>query len=78
MRIFGSDFEFFTISLLVMAKKHLFCKSYIALLYLLIIDFPKFDPLTATGMALCVSLGQKCQILFPLGFRLSRIEFSLV
>jgi len=32
--------------------------------YLLIIDFPKFDPLTE--MALCVNLGPKCQILFPL------------
>jgi hypothetical protein len=28
--------------------------------------FPKFDPLTAPGMALCVDLGPKCQILFPL------------
>ena len=28
--------------------------------------FPKFDPLTASGMALCVDLGAKCQILFPL------------
>jgi hypothetical protein len=27
--------------------------------YLLIIDFPKFDPLTATGMDLCVNLGPK-------------------
>jgi hypothetical protein len=35
-------------------------------LYLLITDFPKFDPLTATGMALCVNLGLKCQNLFPL------------
>ncbi len=34
--------------------------------YLLIRDFPKFDPLTAPGMALCVNLGPKCQILFPL------------
>jgi hypothetical protein len=34
--------------------------------YLLIIDFPKFDPLAATGMALCVNLGPKCKILFPL------------
>jgi hypothetical protein len=34
--------------------------------YLLIIDFPKFDPLTAAEMALCVSLGPKCQNLFPL------------
>ena len=35
-------------------------------LLLLIIDFPKFDPLTAAGMALCVNLGPKCQNLFPL------------
>ena len=34
--------------------------------YLLIIDFPKFDPVTAAGMALCVNLGSKCQNLFPL------------
>jgi hypothetical protein len=32
------------------------------LLYLLILDFPKFDPSTATGMALCVNLGPQCQI----------------
>jgi hypothetical protein len=34
--------------------------------YLLIIDFPKFDPLTAAEMALCVNLGSKCQNLFLL------------
>jgi hypothetical protein len=28
--------------------------------------FPKFDPLTASGMALCVDLGPKCQNLFCL------------
>jgi hypothetical protein len=33
--------------------------------YLLIIDFPKFDPLTAAEMALCENLGPKCQNLFP-------------
>ncbi len=33
--------------------------------YLLIIDFPKFDPLTAAEMALCGNLGPKCQNLFP-------------
>jgi hypothetical protein len=27
---------------------------------LLIIDFPKIDPLTATGMGLHVNLGSKC------------------
>ncbi len=44
----------------------LFFKSYVTLLYLQLIDFPKLDPLTVTGMALCVNLGPKCQILFPL------------
>ena len=29
-------------------------------LYFLKIVFPKFDPLTVTGMALCVDLGPKC------------------
>jgi len=41
-------------------------KSYMTLQYLLIIDFPKFDPLTATGMALHVNLGPKGQNLSPL------------
>ena len=47
-------------------KKFLFSKSYMTLKYLLIIDFPKFDPLTATGMgmALCV-IGQNVKIYFP-------------
>ncbi len=35
-------------------------------LYELILVFPKFDPLTAPGMALCGDLGAKCKILFPL------------
>jgi hypothetical protein len=43
-----------------------FFLSYMTLKYLLIIDFPKFDPLTAAGMALCVNLGPKCQTLSPL------------
>ncbi len=34
--------------------------------YLLIIDFPKFDPLTAAEMALWGNLGPKCQKIFPL------------
>jgi hypothetical protein len=34
------------------AKKILFLKSYMTLQYLLIIDFPTFDPLTAAEMAL--------------------------
>jgi hypothetical protein len=41
-------------------------KSYMTLKYLLIIDFPKFDPLTAAEMALRGNLGPKCQNLFPL------------
>ena len=47
-------------------KKILFLKSHMTLKYLLIIDFPKFDPLTAAEMALCGNLGPKCQNLFPL------------
>jgi hypothetical protein len=45
--------------------------------YLLIIDFPKFDPLTASEMALCGNLGPKCKNVFPLVSD-SGIEFSLV
>jgi hypothetical protein len=41
-------------------------KSYMNLKYFLIIDFPKFEPLTAAEMALCGNLGPKCQNLFPL------------
>jgi hypothetical protein len=41
-------------------------KSYLTLQYLLIINFPKYDPLTVAGMVLCVDLGPKCQNLFPL------------
>jgi hypothetical protein len=44
----------------------LFFKSYMTLKYLLIIDFPKFDPLTAAEMALCGNLGPKFHILFLL------------
>jgi hypothetical protein len=29
--------------------------------YLLILDFPKFEPLTATEMALCGNLGPKLE-----------------
>jgi hypothetical protein len=43
-----------------------FFKSYMTLKYLLLIDFPKFDPLTAAEMALFVNLGSKCQNLFLL------------
>jgi hypothetical protein len=59
-------------------KNILFLKSYMTLKYLLIIDFPKFDPLTVAEMALCGNLGPKCQKFIPLSLRLSRIEFSLV
>ncbi len=47
-------------------KKILFLKSYMTPKYLLIIDFPKLDPLKAAEMALCANLGPKCQSLFPL------------
>jgi hypothetical protein len=50
-------------------KNFFFFKSYMTLKYLLIIDFPKFEPLTAAEMALCGNLGPKC---------LSGIEFILV
>ncbi len=49
-----------------MPKKILFLKSHMTLKYLLIIDFPKFDPLTAAEMALYGNLGPKCKNLFPL------------
>jgi hypothetical protein len=52
-------------------KNFLFFKSYVTLKYLLIIDFLKFDPLTATEMALGGNLGPKC-------LRLRGIKFSLV
>jgi hypothetical protein len=44
----------------------LFFKSHMTLKYLLIIDFPKFDPLTSAEMALCGNIGPKCQKIFPL------------
>jgi hypothetical protein len=40
--------------------------SFMKPLYEPILVFPKFDPLTASGMALCVNLGPKSQNLFPL------------
>jgi hypothetical protein len=51
-------------------KFFLFFKSYMTLEYLLIIDFPKFDPLTATGMALCQSWAKMSKFI-PLSLRLS-------
>ncbi len=47
-------------------KKFLVLKSHMTLKYLLIIDFPKFDPLKGAEMALCGNLGPKCQNLLPL------------
>jgi hypothetical protein len=47
-------------------KIFFFFKSYMTLKYLLIIDFRKFEPLTAAEMALCGNLGPKCKNLFPL------------
>jgi hypothetical protein len=47
-------------------KNFFFQKSYMTLKYLLRIDFPKFEPLTAAEMVLCRNLGPKCQNLFPL------------
>jgi hypothetical protein len=40
-------------------------KSYMTLKYLLIIDFPKFEPLTAAEMALFEILGQNVKIYSP-------------
>ncbi len=53
-------------SLKTTGNEKCFFESYMKPLYLLKIVFPKFDPLTVTGMALCVDLGPKCQILFCL------------
>ncbi len=47
-------------------KFFIFLKSYMTLKYLIITDFPKFDPLTAAEMTLCGNLGPKFQNLFPL------------
>ncbi len=41
-------------------------KNFVNPLYEPILVFPKFDPITAPGMALRVNLGPKCQNLFPL------------
>jgi len=43
-----------------------FLKSYMTPLYFLKLVFIKFDPLTVTGIALCVDLGPKCQNVFYL------------
>jgi hypothetical protein len=51
---------------LARSKKYFWFFSFMNPLYEPIPVFPKFDPLTASGMALCVDLGPKCQNLFPL------------
>ncbi len=48
------------------SKKYFIFLSLMNPLHDPILVFPKFDPLTAPGMALCVNLGTKCQNLFPL------------
>ena len=40
--------------------------SFVKPIYEPILVFPKFDPITAPGMALRVNLGPKCQHVFPL------------
>ncbi len=45
--------------------------------YLLIIDFPKLDPLTAAEAFMCKSWAKMSKFI-PLSLRLSGIEFSLV
>jgi hypothetical protein len=49
-----------------LGQKIVFFLSCMTPLYLLIIVFPKFDPLTVKGMSLCVDFGPKCQNLFCL------------
>ena len=51
---------------LARSKKYFIFFSFLNPLHEPILVFPKFDPLTAPGMALCVNLGPKCQNLFPL------------
>jgi hypothetical protein len=53
------------------SQKKIFFKSYMTPsymtpLYFLKLVFLKFDPLTVTGIALCVDLGPKCQNVFCL------------
>jgi hypothetical protein len=43
-------------------QKIFFLKSYITPLYLIKLVFPKFDPLTVTGMNLCVDVGPNVKI----------------
>jgi hypothetical protein len=59
-------------------KNFFLSTSYMTPLSLLKIVFPKFDPLTASGMAFSVNLGAKMSKFIPLSLRFSGIEFSLV
>ena len=47
-------------------KMFYFFSSFVNPLYEPILVFPKFDQINASGMALRVNLGPKCQNLFPL------------
>jgi hypothetical protein len=53
-------------SLKTMGNKNCFQPKPMTPLYLLKIVFPKFDPLTVKGTALCIDLKPKCQNLFCL------------
>jgi hypothetical protein len=57
-------------------KIFLFLKSYMTPIYLLIIVFPKFDPLTATGMALCVNHGPNRYIFIDYNYKDSSLNMS--
>jgi hypothetical protein len=61
------------------AKRIFNCISYMTLLYLLKLRFPKFDLLIVTWMALCVDLGPKCQHLFCLVWeKRNRVRLSII
>ncbi len=49
-----------------LGQKNFLFFSLVNPLYEPILVFPKFDPITAPGIALRVNLGPKCQHLFPL------------
>ena len=58
-------------------QKFFFFKSHMTPKYLLIIDFPKFDPLSGRDGFMWKSWAKMSKN-FPLSLRLSGIEFSLV
>ena len=59
-------------------KKFSFLKPHMTLKYLLIIDFPKFDPLRAAENGFMWKSWAKMSKFIPLSLRLSGIQFSLV